>query len=271
MSGAVIAEVVLGKRGVAYDLAAVVVLAVEGAQRVKLGALQAVVAHLVGMVKDELPHAGAIRRAAGTVAHRVDAQRQRLAGEAQPLEVLHEHDDDLGVKRRVGGAQHLGAHLVELAQATLLRTLAAEHRLAVPQLDGGTALRHEVVLHRSTHHARRALGPHGHALARLEVRLGATLHHVGQQGARKHAEHLLAHHVGGLADAVHEGVHLLDGRRLDLVEAVGAKQGARLVQHVLPAAHVAAEQVFRALYLLCHGTLLDMRTPGGAIGLCEVA
>ena len=51
---------------------------------------------------------------------------------------------------------------------------------------------------------------------------------------------------------MYEGVHLLDRRRLDHVEAVRAKQFAGNVLHVLPGAHVAAEQVLGPLDPLCH-------------------
>lgn len=86
--------------------------------------------------------------------------------------------------------------------------------------------------------------------------LGARLKKVAEQRAGDYAEHLLANHVGGLADAMDEGVHLLDGRRLDHVEAVGAKQLARHVLHVLPGAHVAAVEVLGSLNLLSHPGLL---------------
>ena len=183
------------ERRVPHDLAAVVVLAVERAQRVDLGALAALVAHLVGVVEDELAHLLAIGRPACGVAHAVDGQVQVLGRDAQALVEVHEDDDALGVGRRVGRAQPLDAHLVELAQTPLLRALAAKHRLGVPELDRRAALRHEVVLDRGAHHARRALRAHGQALLGLEPLLAARLEDALEQRTREHAEHLLAHHV----------------------------------------------------------------------------
>ena len=234
---------------------AVLVLAVEGAQRVDLGALEAVLAHLVGVVEDEGADLLAIGRAAGRVAHGVDREAQVLGLEAEALVELHQHDDALGVRRGIGGAEPLDADLVELAQAALLRALAAEHRRGVPELGGSRALRHEVVLDDGAHDAGRALGAHGHALLGLEAVLVASLEEVLEEGTRDNTEHLLAHDVGRLADAVDEGVDLLDGRRLDHVEAVGPEQLARDVLHVLPGAHVAAVQVLGTLDPLCHGDL----------------
>ena len=141
---------------------------------------------------------------------------------------------------------------MELAQATLLGALAAKHCLGVPKLGGSRALRDEVVLDGGADHARGALGTHGHALARLQAGLGALLEEVAEQRAGDDAEHLLADDVGGLADAVDEGVDLLDGGGLDHVEAVRAKQLARHVLHVLPGAHVAAVEVLGSLNLLSH-------------------
>ena len=140
MLAAIVAQVVAHKRGTLHDLATVFVFAVEGAQRVDLGALAALIAHLVGMVEDELADGLAIRGAALRVAHGVDEQAELGEVEAQALVKAHEHDDALGIGGGVGSAQPLDAHLVELAQAALLRALAAEHRLRVPRLERSGAL-----------------------------------------------------------------------------------------------------------------------------------
>ena len=254
MLGAVVAQVVVDQRGFGHDLVAVRVLAVEGAQRVDLGALEAVPAHLVLVVEDELANLLAVGGAAGTVAHRVDVELELGGIEAEPLEVLHEHDDALGVGRGVGSAQPLDTHLVELAQATLLGALSAKHCLGVPELGRRAALRDEIVLDGGADHARGALGTHGHALARLQAGLGALLEEVAEQRAGDHAEHLLANDIGRLTDAMDEGVDLLDGGGLDHIEAVRAKQLARHVLHVLPRAHVSAVQILGSLNLLSHKT-----------------
>ena len=72
MLAALVAQVVAHQRGVGHDLAAVVVLAVEGTQRVELGALAALVAHLVGVIEDKLLDLLAVSRTALGVTHRVD-------------------------------------------------------------------------------------------------------------------------------------------------------------------------------------------------------
>ena len=142
MLAALVAQVVTHQRGLGHDLAAMVVLAVEGTQRVKLGALAALVAHLVCVIEDELLNLLAVSRTALGVTHRVDEQTKLGKIEAQALVELHEHDDALGVCRRIGSAEPLDAHLVELAQAALLGTLAAEHGLGVVRLKRRGALGH---------------------------------------------------------------------------------------------------------------------------------
>ena len=205
------------------------------------------------MVEDELADPLAIGGPAGGVAHRVDAKLQLGRVKAQSAVELHEHDDALGVSRGVGSAEPLDADLVELAETTLLGALATEHGLGVPELDGSCALRHEVVLDRGANDARGPLGPHGDALLGLEAGLGARLEEVLEERAGDDAEHLLAHDVGRLPDAMDEGVHLLERRRLDHVEAVCPEELASHVLHVLPGAHVPAVQVLGTLDLLCHG------------------
>ena len=69
MLAALVAQVVTHQRSLGHDLAAMAVLAVEGAQRVKLGALAALVAHLVGVVENELLNLLAIGRTALGIAH----------------------------------------------------------------------------------------------------------------------------------------------------------------------------------------------------------
>ena len=128
---ALIAQVVTHQRSLGHDLAAVVVLAVKGTQRVELGALAALIAHLVCVIEDKLLDLLAVSRTALSVAHRVNEQTKLGKIEAQALVKLHEHDDALGVCRRIGSAEPLDAHLVELAQAALLGTLATEHGLGV--------------------------------------------------------------------------------------------------------------------------------------------
>ena len=254
MLAALVAQVVAHQRSVGHDLAAVIVLAVEGAQRVELGTLAALVTHLVGVVEDKLLDLLAIGRTALGVAHRVNEQAKLGKIEAQALVELHEHDDALGICCRIGSTEPLDAHLVELAQAALLGTLAAEHGLGVVRLKGRGALGHQVVLHDGAHHTCRALGTKGQALLGLELGVGALGKDALQVGAAEHAEHLLAHDVGRLADAVDKHVHLLDRGRLDGLKTKRLEHAGRNLLHLLPGAHLGADKVAGSLRLLClHG------------------
>ena len=254
MLAALVAQVVTHQRRVGHDLAAMVVLAVEGTQRVELGALAALVAHLVCVIEDELLDLLAVSRTALGVTHRVDEQTKLGKIEAQALVELHEHDDALGVCRRIGSAEPLDAHLVELAQTALLGALAAEHGLGIVGLKRRGALRHQVVLHDGAHHTGRALGAKRQALLGLELGIGALGKDALQVGAAKDAEHLLAHDVGRLADTVDKDVHLLDRGRLDRLKAKRLEYAGSDLLHLLPGAHLGADKVAGSLRLLClHG------------------
>ena len=231
-----------------------VVLAVEGAQRIELGALTALVAHLVGVIEDKLLDLLAVCRTALGIAHRVNKQTELGKIETKALVELHEHDDALGVCRRIGSAEPLDAHLVELAQAALLGTLAAEHGLGVIGLKRRGALGHQVVLHDGAHHAGRTLGAKRQALLGLKLGVGAFGKDALQVGAAKHAEHLLAHDVGRLADTVDKHVHLLDRGRLDGLKTKRLEHAGSDLLHLLPGAHLCADKVAGSLRLLClHG------------------
>ena len=150
---------------------------------------------------------------------------------------------------------------MELAQAALLRTLAAKHRLGVVRLERSGALRHQIVLHHRTHNAGGTLGPQGQALFCLELGVGTLFQHARKVGAREHAEHLLAHHIRRLANTMHKDINLLDGRSLDGLEAVRLKYAGGNFLHVLPRAHLATDQIFSTFCLLClHGAHLSFCT-----------
>ena len=254
MLAALVAQVVAHQRGVGHDLAAVVVLAVEGAQRVELGAFATLVTHLVGVIENKLLDLLAVCRTALGVTHRVDEQTKLGKIEAQALVELHEHDDALGVGCRIGSAEPLDAHLVELTQTALLGALATEHGLGIVRLKRRGALGHQVVLHDGAHHAGRALGTKRQALLGLELGVGALGKDALQVGAAEHAEHLLAHDVGRLADTVDKHVHLLDRGRLDGLKTKRLEHAGRNLLHLLPGAHLGADKVAGSLRLLClHG------------------
>ena len=143
---------------------------------------------------------------------------------------------------------------MELAQAALLGTLAAEHGLGVIGLKRRGALGHQVVLHDGAHHAGRALGTKGQALLGLELGIGTLGKDALQIGAAKHAEHLLANDVGRLSDTVDKHVYLLDRGRLDGLKAKRLEHAGGDLLHLLPGAHLGADKVAGSLRLLClHG------------------
>ena len=103
--------------------------------------------------------------------------------------------DDLDVEVRVVGAEHLDAHLVELAIPATLRLLVAELRARVPDLPR----RGRAVLHERPAHRGGELGPQRDVPAALVDEV----------------VHLLGDHVGGVADAL-EHAEVFQQRRDDL-------------------------------------------------------
>ena len=147
---------------------------------------------------------------------------------------------------------------MELTQTALLRALAAKHRLGIVRLEGSGTLRDQIVFHHRAHDTGRSLGAQGQALLCLELGVGALFQHARKVGAREHAEHLFAHHVRGLANAMHKDVNLLDSGSLDGLEAIRLKHAGGNLLHVLPRAHFAADQILSTFCLLClHGAHLS--------------
>ena len=141
---------------------------------------------------------GHVGRPAGRVTDRIqvhdDAIEARLAVEARP------ELDDLGVDGRPGVADRLDVELPELAIATGLWPVVAEHRPDLAQLHRLRPGLHPV-LDVGTDDAGGRLGTERPGLAVL--------------GPRGEAEELLLDDVGDLADAALEDVGQLEHRRLD--------------------------------------------------------
>ena len=254
MLAALVAQVVGDLRRALHDGGAAGILAVERAQRVDLGTAVALVAQLVRMRGHVRSHGLPIRGTARIAAHRVHQKTRGFRGNADGREEAHEHDDALGVHARLLSAQALDAHLVELALATLLRALGAKHRARVHELGGRGPLRHQIVLHHSAHDAGGALGAQAQAALRLH---GAAAKKRGQVLAGNGREHLLRHDVGGLADAAHEQLRLLEQRRLDgrVTVAAAHVRGGRL--EMSPERRLVGEQVFRSFgSLQSHSSVL---------------
>ena len=254
---AVVAQAVRDLRGALHDLGAAGVLAVEGAQRVDLGAAHALLAHMIGMGVHVLAHGLAVLRAALLAAHGVHQQARGVQGDADGGVEAHEHDDALGVDAGVLRAQALDAHLVEHALTALLRALRAEHRAGVHELGRSRALRHQVMLHHGAHHARGALGAQAQTAFRLD---GAAVDDALEVLAGDGGEHLLGHHVGCLADAAHEQVGLLEQRRFDGLIAVTGEDAERGVAEMRPELRLIGQKIARSLRGVdCHdGSLLPI-------------
>ena len=137
---------------------------------------------------------------------------------------------DLGVDRRVGRADRLGAELVVLAVAPGLRPLVAEHRAVVPELHRLRPLVH-AVLDVGAADGRRALG------AQRQRAPALVLERV----------HLLAHDVGRLADAALEQPGLLELGGDDVAVAVGGEDARRDGDHGVAPRGLVGQQVVRAL------------------------
>ena len=243
MIAAFVAQVVGDLRGGGHDLGAAGVLAVEGAQRVDLGATHALVAHGVGMLVQKRLDGFPVLRAAMLAAHGVHQQHRRFDRHADGRVEAHEHDDALGVDAGVFGPQAFDANLVEHALATLLRTLGAKHRAGVHELGRSRALRHQIMLHRRAHHAGRALGAQAQAAFRLD---GAAIDDALEILAGNGREHLFGDDIGGLADAAHEQIGLLEQRRLDGLVAITREYVESGIAEMRPELRFLGQKVARS-------------------------
>ena len=245
MLAALVAQVVGDLRRVSHNGRALGILAVERPQRIHLGARHAGVAQLVGVLVHVGAHELAVGRTALLAAHGVQQKAHGIARDAHLLVKTHEHDDGLGIDRRLLGAQALHTHLIELALTPLLRALGAEHRACVHELRRGRALRHQIVLHYGAHHTGRALGAQGQAALRLR---GLPLFHPATQILTGNGrEHLLGHHIGRFADAADEELGLLHDGRLDGQVPVGAEHLGRRLLELIPEQRLVGQKIARSL------------------------
>ena len=109
-----------------------ILLAVEDAQRIALEPAVAIAHTAIAARLRPATELVAIAWTARGVAERVQLEPRR--GEAEGREVVGQHHQQLGVHQRIIATEHLGADLVELPEATLLRALATKHRPRVEQL-----------------------------------------------------------------------------------------------------------------------------------------
>ena len=223
-----LAEVVDEARRPGEHGAAALDLAVEGTQRVRLGALAALAAEGVGVAGEEVPQKFHVGGPALGVAHAVHGQRE--VADLELVVDLTQHGDDLGVDQRVVGAEGLGAELVVLAIAPCLRPFVAEHRRVVPELHGLGELEHAVLDVGAAHRCR--------AFGTQRQLAPAT---VGKR------VHLLAHDVGRVADPPGEQSGLFELGRDDLTKAVRREHVGGDGDDVGAPLSVGGQQVVRAL------------------------
>src|SRR5690606_16704448 len=143
----------------------------------------------------------AVRDPLRQLAERIDLER--YPGQPQVVPEPLAQQDDLAVRVRPSEAERLGAHLVELAIAALLRTLMAEHRPGVPEPLG--AVVQQVVLDRCPHDARGGLRTKGKRFTIERIDEGV---------------HLFLDDVRDFADAAHEEPGGLHDRGADTLVAV---------------------------------------------------
>ena len=187
-----------GRRGLA--------LGVQDAQRVARNLVAVLRVHIASAALQVAAQRLAIGHAGADVAHRVHQQWYLL--QPDRAKELSGEGDDLHIGIGIVGAERLRPDLVELAVAAGLGRLVAEERPLVPHLPrrGGA------VLGEGAAYRGRALGP------QRQVAVAAVEELV----------HLLADHVGALADAG-ENAEVLEDRRLQVAESgtvCGCDEGA---------------------------------------------
>ena len=183
--------------------------------------------------------AAALRRAEG-----VDLQLQAVDPQAPPQP--RAEGDELRIHIRAWPADRFHVHLPELPVAAGLRRLVAEHRPQTPQLVALAA--QQAVGNQRAHDAGGGLGAQREAVATA----------VGE------GIHLLADHVGVLADGALEELGVFHHRHANLFVAVRAEQLARARFEVLPGADLGGQHVVHSadgLDLLRH---FNLRAPAAA-------
>ena len=210
-------------------------LAVEHAQRIGLRPALAVGAHLVDDRLERLAQRFVIARAVSRAADGI--QLQLPAAQADFVEQCREHLQHFGIARRrlaarARRADDLRPDLVELAIASLLRTLAAKLRPDVVELLQ-RALLVEPVLDVGAHHAGRVLGTKRQRLRFL----------AGSAALVLPGEHLLGDDVGFFADAAREQAGVFEDGRAYLVEVVAREDVAHLGLDPVPQIGVGRQKV----------------------------
>ena len=206
------------------DGAVALVLGIEDAQGIALQPRETVVGKPVAVFGEVLHQYFPVSVAAFAVAQGVQLQGDFFA-HPQRLQDVGPEGDDFHVGHGLGDAQHLHVDLVELALASLLRALVAEHRSAAEKFERqvlGEAVRQD-----GADHARRTLRAQGDAVS------AAVLERI----------HLLGHDVGGIAQGTREDLRELEDRRRYLGEPVARGNLAGRLLHVAVAQHFPGQDV----------------------------
>ena len=236
---AFVAEVFHDRGRALGDFLAYRALAVEDAQRVSVEAALAGVAELVVARAQVALERLAVDGAALGAADRVEYYLK--VGKSEPAVELHREVYDLEVYEGVLSAERLDVELHELAVASLLRALVAEHRADAPELRGLRALVH-LVLEVGADHRGGELRTERDAAAAL-VREGV---------------HFLFDDVGRLADSAAEELRMLEDGEINFLISVIVRDVAAHLSHVGPFPRFVAEYVPRAarsLYCFHHNRL----------------
>ena len=161
------------------------------------------------------------------VADGVDEQRE--AAESDAFQDLHHEFDDFGIDHGRFRPDGLGADLVELAVAALLRPLAPEHRTDVVQLLQSRLLI-QPVLDIGANHGCSSFRPQSERAA-VTVLKGV---------------HFFADDVGVLADATGEQRGFFQDRRADLLVVVRPEDFARDRFYLVPGGAGGRQDIARA-------------------------
>ena len=232
---ALIAEAVRDFRRTCHKGLVGIDFAVEDAKRGAVETALAVVAEFVKIWTEIVLQRLAVRRTALRAADRIQAECEVF--EAERLQEVNGDEDDLGVDGGIFLAERLDAELVEFAHAAGLRTVIAEHRADIEQLDE-RAVAIELVLEVRAHGRCRVFG------AERDAAAAAVFERV----------HLLVDNVGAFADAAVEELRMLEHRRADLLISIAAAKITNLALDVVPLPDLVGQDVIRAARCICqHG------------------
>ena len=177
------------------------ILAVQDAQWIAVQTARRIGIQRIPVLLEMGDQPGAMTMARCGIAERIQLQRDIAQPEFVPQPRAHQ--DLFGIDVRSGKAQRLHAELMELAIASLLRTLMAEHLTAVIQ-----TLRRviqQIVLQHGAHAGGRSLGAQRQLVA---------VQRIGE------AVHLFFDDVGHFADGALEQICRLDQWHADIAIAI---------------------------------------------------